>query len=175
MGRGVHPGLAQYESILMIQLRKSSVQDVEIILKWENDPRIWAITDQPGPFEREDIVQFLINSNQLERQGQARWMIEEDQCPVGMIDAFEYDRMNHEVGLGIIVMEDSDRKRGLGSEGLLQMESLLFHQYGIRKIWVLVHETNGQGQTFFERNGYLRVLELMHLGKNAIKLEKQLK
>jgi diamine N-acetyltransferase len=159
----------------MIQLRKSNVQDAEIILKWENDPRIWSITDQPGPFEREDIIQFLINSNQLERQGQARWIIEKDHLPMGMIDVFQYDRKNYEVGLGIILMEENDRKRGVGSKSLSLMEYLLVQQYAVKKIWVLVHEANVQGQIFFERNGYLRVMDLIHMGKKAIKLEKQLK
>ena len=159
----------------MIRIRPATVQDADLILTWENDPRIWSITDQPGPFDRSDIIHFLTSANHLVRNGQARWIIEDNKASIGMLDLFEFNRENNSVGLGIIIMEEEKRSKGAGARALTLIENDLSLSHKIQLIWVLVHTSNDKAANFFIRNGYLRNVKLNHLGKEVEKFEKYLK
>ena len=56
MGRCLHFGQTELESISMITIRKATTRDCDVILQWENNPLLWEVTDEPGPFTKEDIL-----------------------------------------------------------------------------------------------------------------------
>ncbi len=168
-------GALAYRPIPMIEIRKANMNDVPLILQWENDSAIWSITDEPGPFSEEDIEQFILQHNDLLTQGQERWLITSEEKPIGMMDLFEWDIQQRSVGLGIILMHKNDRSNGHGSRSIQMMEEKLREGSGAHSIWVLVWSDNLLAMNFFLKLGYSKIQELFHKGKKAVKFEKKIK
>jgi len=171
----VHTGAPANWSVPMIEIRKANALDVPLIFDWENDPQIWSITDEPGPFSMEDIRYFIVQQNDLLVNGQERWLICLNHQPIGMMDLFQWNLDQRSVGLGIVLMEMKERSQGYGSQAIQCMEHTLKEVMGVNTIWVLVWEQNTRAMNFFLKMCYHRKEDLLHMGKKAIKFEKKMK
>jgi diamine N-acetyltransferase len=159
----------------MISIRKSILSDCDRIWQWENDPSIWSITDEPGPFEKEDILSFLNLQNDLEQNGQERWLMFLDHEPIGMIDLFQYNSDQRSVGIGLVIMNQECKGKGYGKEVMYLMENHLISVFRLEKFSALVFESNQTAIGFFRSIGYVIIGMRNHRGKSAIELEKIIK
>ncbi|MFM7814875.1 MAG: GNAT family N-acetyltransferase [Flavobacteriales bacterium] len=151
------------------------MQDVDTILHWENDPSLWEVTDQPGPFTRNQILQFILRSQDLDDDLQQRWMIiHAVHGPVGCIDLFEYDEELREVGIGITIALREHRRKGYAQSALVQMMDCLHKEFRLRKIHCLIHPTNTGSMQLFHNLGFQNAGERIHRGKHTLYYERKL-
>jgi RimJ/RimL family protein N-acetyltransferase len=94
------------------RIRKATPGDLDLVVEWENDPELWPVTDDAGPFTRQEIAHFLEQSRSLEKDKQERWILEDEQgSGVGCIDLFDFDET---VGSCGIARKQKKRLRCLG-------------------------------------------------------------
>jgi len=99
------------------RLRAIEPSDIDLIYSWENDSSIWQLSNTIAPFSKYVIKQFIENSHQdIFQLKQIRLMIEKTDDKViqtiGSIDLFDFEPMHKRAGVGILVANKSDRKKG---------------------------------------------------------------
>jgi diamine N-acetyltransferase len=137
-------------------IRPVQASDADAILRWENDPEFWPLTAYPGPFTRRDIEQFILNSKNLQYDGQQRWMIfeKQSQSSIGAIDLFASARIPRTVGIGILIGEKSLRGAGYGSESLTLMMELILNELRMDGVECLIDPDNTPSIGLFEKHGF---------------------
>jgi len=151
----------------MITIRKANVRDWNIMLQWENNPMLWEVTDNAGPFAQDDIIEFLKEKNSLNHVGQERWIIEDIANPIGMIDLFEWNREENAIGIGIAIPETQFRKQGYATQALTIMHNVLFEKYHILFFHCLIHPENEGSIQLFKKLGYQKTEEHIHRNKRV--------
>jgi diamine N-acetyltransferase len=158
----------------MITIRKANVRDCDVILQWENDPLLWEVTDDKGPFTQNDITEFLIEKNSLDKVNQERWIIEDVSTPIGMIDLFEWNRKEKSIGIGIAIPEIKFRKKGYASHALKILHTLLFEKYDIQLFHCLIHPNNEGSIQLFRKLGYQKTEESIHRHQQVHRYKKKI-
>jgi len=114
-----------------ISLRAPEPGDLELLYIWENETSIWRISGTLAPFSRNVLKMYLDNAGKdIYEMKQLRLIIQlkSNHRPVGAIDLFDFDPHHHRAGVGILVADPSDRRKGYAREAL---ETLLEYCFGI--------------------------------------------
>jgi diamine N-acetyltransferase len=158
----------------MITIRKATPRDCEIILLWENNPLLWEVTDEPGPYTVDDISTFLNEKNSMKSAKQERWIIENAHVPIGMIDLFQWDPVQHSIGVGIAVTDIELRKKGFASAALNILHSTMQMKYGIQHFHCIIHPDNPASQKLFEKLGYQQTRTETHRNQKVYRYQKSI-
>ena len=158
----------------MITIRKATTRDCDIILQWENNPLLWEVTDEPGPFTKEDISSFLQNENSMKEANQERWIIENFSEPIGMVDLFQWDPDLRSVGIGIALPNIESRKKGFATEALKIVHATMKMKHGIQHFQCIIHPKNPASQKLFEKLGYQKTKSENHRDQKVYRYKKSL-
>jgi len=141
-----------------IRLRAMEPEDIDLLLKWENDESNWLYSNTLRPFSRRAIERHVLQSHDIYTEKQLRLMISliEDGSTVGSIDLFECDFTHGRAGVGILIGETSARRNGYALEAIelivdYSRDVLMFHQ-----LHADVLATNPGSISLFERAGFAR-------------------
>mgnify|MGYP006309172521 FL=1 len=113
-----------------ISLRALEPEDLEILYRWENDTGLWHLSNTLVPYSRYLLKEYLEHSRKdIFELKQLRLIIElnEDKRPVGAIDLFDFDPFHRRAGIGILIAEKSDRKKGYAREALETLKEYVFY------------------------------------------------
>lgn len=138
-----------------VYIRKMVHEDAPVVLEWENNPENWLISDGDGPYVLEDILDLVNNIEDVQSSCQVRYIIFENETnrPLGTVDLFNIDFRSGTAGVGILIAEKPDRKKGLGKESVLLVEQVA-DQYGITRIEATVHKENTASRSLFRSCAY---------------------
>ena len=84
---------------------------------------------------------------------------------VGTLDLFDFDAMNGRAGVGILIADASDRRRGYAAESLQLLADYGRDVLQLHQIYAYVTEDNTDSLTLFVRAGFRqtgRRLQWMH-------------
>jgi diamine N-acetyltransferase len=98
----------------IIKLRALEPEDIYLLLLWENDERIWNVSDTLQPFSKSVLTKYIENSAaDIFESKQLRLMIDSisDKKTVGMIDLFDFDPRHRRAGVGIMIHESEQQKK----------------------------------------------------------------
>ncbi|MCF8304439.1 MAG: GNAT family N-acetyltransferase, partial [Bacteroidales bacterium] len=92
-----------------LHLRAVEPSDVDLLYDWENNEKLWHISNTIEPFSRFAIEQYVMNADaDIYAKKQLRLMIELKQPPqtIGHVDLFDFDPRNLRAGIGIMIMDE---------------------------------------------------------------------
>ena len=123
-------------------LRALEPADIDFLFEWENNEKLWHLSNTIAPFSRFVLEQYILNSHRdIYTNKQLRLMIdiknEDANNPIGSIDLFDFDPINKRAGIGVLITEEN-RNKGYASEAL---EMLI--EYCFSKLQELVSERTG--------------------------------
>jgi diamine N-acetyltransferase len=139
-----------------IFLRKPDRKDVDLILSWENNPEIWAITGTEKPFTAEEITKFIESAHNIDNHGQERFLIclqDVKRC-VGAIDLFDYDAQRKSAGIGVLIADKKDRGKGIGSVALSCLIDYCRNQLKLVNVFCNIEPKNKESIRLFEKSGF---------------------
>lgn len=138
-----------------VSLRIAEPEDADLIYTWENDRRIWRVSETNAPISRFQIEQFLLSNGDLITNKQMRLMIHiaPETCPVGCVDLFDYDPINQRVGVGILI-DESHRQQGHASQAIKLLLEYLFNDLMVHQVHCLIDETNLGSLQLFQNLGF---------------------
>ena len=138
-----------------MSLRIAEPEDADLIYSWENDRRIWRVSETYAPTSRFQIEQFLLSNGDLVTNKQMRLMIHilPATSPVGCVDLFDYDPINERVGVGILI-DEAHRHQGYASQAITLLLDYLFNDVMVHQVHCLIDETNLASQRLFQRLGF---------------------
>ena len=80
-----------------------------------------------------------------------------DEKILGLIDLYDFSPLHNRAGLGILIKDISDRKKGIGSEALNLLVNYAFDILNLHQVYANISETNVASLTLFENNGFEKI------------------
>lgn len=142
-----------------IFLRALEPEDLDFLYQLENDPEVWEISGTTTPYSKHVLQWYLENAHKdIYEVKQLRLCIcNLDEKVIGLIDLFDFDPKNLRMGLGIVVRDEINRNRGIGSEAIELLSDYVFSILGLRQIYVNVLEENKASVHLFTKLGFKEV------------------
>jgi diamine N-acetyltransferase len=157
-----------YRSMIQTRIRRLSETDFDLIFEWENLEEFWRVSDENGPFDREQIASFMQRCL-IEEGGEIkRWIIETDtHVPIGIIDLFNIDWLLKSADVGIMIASEEFRGKGHARRALnLLIQRLLKEKWTLLR--ALIHEDNEASLKLFESLQFSAGARKLHRSKAAI-------
>lgn len=142
-----------------VRLRALEAEDIDILYAWENDPRVWAVSETLAPFSRTTLRRFIDDQKyDLFQTRQMRLVVclVSDDTPVGFIDLFDFDPVNRRAGVGILICDQQDRRQGYASEALGLLCDYARDVLGLHQLWCGVGADNISSYTLFSGKGFAK-------------------
>jgi len=152
-----------------ITLRALEPSDVELLYVWENDMKIWEVSNTLTPFSKYQLKRYIESSKlSFYQTKQLRLIIEvsgkEESFPAGMIDLFDFDAYHNRGGIGIIIHENY-RGQGYAKKALDLFVDYCFGYLKMHQLYANITEDNKVSISLFESAGF----ELSGIKKHWIK------
>ncbi|MBE0639586.1 MAG: GNAT family N-acetyltransferase [Bacteroidales bacterium] len=147
-----------------IKLRALEPSDVDLLYEWENDQRIWHISNTIAPLSRFVLEQYVLNSHlDIFNTRQLRFMIDDSFSgqTIGTADLFDFEPMHRRVGIGIFILE-SERNKGKASEALNLLIDYCFNTLMVNQVFCNITPDNSESIQLFTKKGF----ELIGTRKN---------
>lgn len=153
-----------------VQLRALEPEDVDAIYKWENDPGIWAESGTVAPYSRFVLNQYLSNAHlDLYTSKELRLLIDKFDHgatkPIGCIDLFDFDPQHARAGVGILIGDLNERKKGYATEALKLLINYTFQVLHLHQLYCGVSVKNEGSLKLFKNNGF----EIIGMKKDWLK------
>jgi diamine N-acetyltransferase len=156
-------------------LRPSTLDDIDFVFEWENNPEFWYYSEVQGPFSRQAVLEFLDTCGDLETHDQMRYIIfDKDDLPVGAIDLFHFDKALKLASIGIMVVDPANRRKGLANDALHALIAYLMDQKTLHELRSLIYSDNLPSLALFRKNGFRSTGKKLFRGKEAIQFVKSL-
>lgn len=140
-------------------LRALEPEDLEFLYLLENEESIWEVSNTMNPYSKYILKQYLENSHRdIFEVKQLRLVIcnVEDKNPLGFIDLFDFDPKNKRAGVGIIIFNESDRKKGYAKEAIELSCRYAFQHLDLHQLYAGITENNVSSVNLFEKIGFER-------------------
>lgn len=141
-------------------LRAPEPADIDIIYQWENDTRIWHLSNTLAPYSKFAIEQFVLNTDKdIFALKQLRLMIDWHSAgielkTIGIIDLFDFDPYNKRAGIGILI-DESSRRQGFASEALSLLIEYCFGTLNLHQVFCNIEKSNKESIHLFIKAGFV--------------------
>jgi len=142
-----------------IKLRAVEPSDIDLLFKWENDPKIWHLSNTLIPFSRFDLEQYVLNASKDPFSAkQVRFMIElsETANTIGSIDLFDFEPIHHRAGIGILI-SDQDRNKGFATEAIDLIMVYASKTLNLHQLYCNIEENNQISLALFEKKNFKKI------------------
>lgn len=141
-----------------VLLRALEPEDIDFLYRLENDEKIWEVSNTTTPYSKFILKQYLKNAHRdIYDVKQLRLVIcreEEQQRPIGLIDLFDFDPQHQRVGIGIIIHDEKDRKKGNAQTALNLLTTYAFSYLNMHQVYANITEDNERSIQLFEKAGF---------------------
>lgn len=140
-----------------LELRAIEPEDLDILYKWENDTEIWNLSDRLAPLSLYVLKQYLENAHKdIYESKQLRLIIQlrGEKRAVGAIDLFDFDPFHKRAGIGILIAEKGDRRKGFAKEALEILISYAFDTLKLHQLYCTISSENKGSLELFKQSGF---------------------
>ncbi len=140
-----------------VRLRAVEPEDLELLYKWENEEADWKQSNTLVPYSKYILKRYIANSHKsLYETSQLRLMIDRsaDSLTVGTIDLFDFDHYHMRAGVGILIADPRERRKGYASAALGCIIAYAFETIGLHQLWCNILEGNSDSMNLFRRHGF---------------------
>jgi diamine N-acetyltransferase len=146
-----------------IKLRAPEPEDLDILYVWENDPEIWNVSNTITPFSRFILSKYIENAHlDVFQTRQLRLMIDVSVSgtrtkTVGAIDLFDFEPLHLRAGVGILIGDVSDRKKGYADKALKHLIHYSFNTLLLNQLYCNISIDNQISMDLFQKNGFEKI------------------
>ena len=143
-----------------ITLRALEPEDLELLYEWENNNSYWVISNTVTPFSKFTLKRYLKHSHKnIYETGQLRLMIEliEEKKTIGAIDLFDFDPFHKRAGIGILIADETQRRKGYASMALKCLIQYSFTTLQLHQLYCNILANNAESMDLFEKLGFVRI------------------
>jgi diamine N-acetyltransferase len=143
-----------------IKLRAVEPEDLELLYEWENNNLYWIISNTVTPFSKYTLKRYIENSHKnIYVTGQLRLMIDHLKSgkTIGTIDIFDFDAFHKRAGLGILIANESYRKKGYASMALECLINYCFSSLQLHQLYCNILSNNRESMLLFIKQGFKEV------------------
>jgi len=139
-----------------LSFRAPEPSDIDKLYKWENDTTIWQLSNTVTPFSRHTLEEYILNSHQdIYTAKQLRLMIvlNDGGDTVGCIDLFDFDPLNLNAGVGILICGDH-RNNGYATEALSMLVDYAFQTLHLHQLYCNITTNNEASLNLFQKQNF---------------------
>lgn len=142
-----------------IKLRALEPDDLGFLYELENNPDVWEISGTTTPYSKHVLKQYLDNAHRdIYDVKQLRLCIcGVNENVIGLIDLFDFDPKNHRAGMGIVILNEENRNKGVGAEAIRLLSEYAFSILALRQLYANVMEDNRASIHLFKKLGFKEV------------------
>lgn len=143
-----------------IRLRALEPEDLELLYEWENNNTYWSISNTVSPFSKYTLKRYIENSHKnIYETAQLRLMIDhiEDKITIGTIDIFEFDPFHRRAGIGILIADESYRRKGYASMSLTCLIKYCFNTLQLHQLFCNILANNHASIDLFKKQGFVLI------------------
>lgn len=146
-----------------ILLRALEPTDIDVLYSWENNTDHWRVSNNQTPFSRHLLNQYIESSHQdIYSSKQLRLVIDElvdsdsgkKNSPIGCIDLFEFDPHHLRAGVGILIADKNDRRKGHATEALDLLINYSFDFLNLKQLFCNITVDNEPSILLFKKHGF---------------------
>lgn len=140
-----------------IYLRALEPEDLDFIYEIENNEAIWHVSNTQTPYSKFLIRQYLENSHQdifEAKQLRLAICLNHSNEAIGLIDLFEYEPMHQRAGIGIVILNDSNRNNKIGTEAISLLINYSFIQLQLHQLFANIGSKNEISIALFSKFGF---------------------
>ena len=139
-----------------ISLRPLEPEDIELLYCWENDLEIWEVSNTKTPFSKHILAQYILESaKDLYETKQLRLIIQNENFDaVGAIDLFDFEPYHLRAGVGVLIHNLSNRRKGYASDALEALSKYCFEILGLKQLYANITSDNSNSIHLFEKAGF---------------------
>lgn len=143
-----------------IKLRAPEPEDLDILYKWENDTGIWQISNTLSPFSKYTLRKYIENSHKsIFETSQLRFMIDIIQSgkTVGTIDLFDFDPFHLRAGIGVLIADPGERRKGYAEMSIRCLANYCFNTLKVHQLYCNITEDNRASISLFTKIGFSEI------------------
>ena len=108
-----------------INLRALEKEDLNFLYELENNTDVWEISGTVTPYSKDVLTFYLENAHRdIYEVKQLRLVISNtDNKPLGLIDLYDFDPKHKRAGVGIVVVNEAERNKGIGTTITLKLKN----------------------------------------------------
>ncbi|MFX0556806.1 GNAT family N-acetyltransferase [Maribacter sp. CXY002] len=139
-----------------IYLRALEKGDLDFLYHLENNTDVWEISGTITPYSKNVLQLYLENAHRdIYDVKQLRLVV----CnlaheAIGLIDIFDFDPKNKRAGIGIVIINASDRNKGAGGEALEVLYKYAFNTLDVHQLYANILEGNQASIHLFQKHGF---------------------
>lgn len=145
---------------ISIFLRALELTDLAVLLRIENNQAFWHLSDTTSAFSKELMQEYLSNAKAtIDQAKQYRFAIckNESREVVGLVDLFDYDALHKRAGVGILIENVQNRKKGYATEALSLLLDYTKDSLGLHQVYANILEDNEPSIALFEKRGFRKI------------------
>ncbi|MCF8347123.1 MAG: GNAT family N-acetyltransferase [Bacteroidales bacterium] len=138
-------------------LRALEPEDLEMLYKWENDTDIWNVSETLSPISRFILKRYLENAHKdifATRQLRLVVQLTGTDKAVGTIDLFDFDQFHKRAGVGILIAEKDERRKGYAEEALQILVRYCREILKIHQLYCTISSGNQSSTDLFMKVGF---------------------
>lgn len=147
-----------------ILLRAIETSDIDLLYTWENDTDNWKVSNTQTPFSRHVLTQYMETAHlDIYTTKQLRLIIAEHHTAsgplkeakaIGCIDLFDFDPNHLRAGIGILIADSNDRRKGHASEALTLLINYCFELLNLNQLYCNIGIDNESSILLFKKHGF---------------------
>ncbi|MDR1170393.1 MAG: GNAT family N-acetyltransferase [Prevotellaceae bacterium] len=141
-----------------IRLRAIEPSDIDTLYLWENDPKVWTVSESITPYSRFILEKYILSEGDIFVNRQLRLMIDCKQndvyLTVGTVDLFDFNPVHGRAGLGILIYSSENRRKGYASKALGLLIEYAFTFLNISVLYCNISASNHKSIDCFEKAGF---------------------
>ena len=142
-----------------IKLRALEPEDLELLYEWENNSSYWTISNTVTPFSKYTLKRYMENSHKsIYETGQLRLMIEiiPEKKTIGTIDIFDFDPFHKRAGIGILIADENQRRKGFATMALKCLIQYCFKTLQLHQLYCNILSNNPESIDLFRKQGFIQ-------------------
>ncbi|HBE41512.1 MAG TPA: GNAT family N-acetyltransferase [Bacteroidales bacterium] len=143
-----------------IRLRAIEPEDLELLYEWENNSSYWIISNTVTPFSKYTLKRYIRNSHKsIYETGQLRLMIDliAGKQTIGTIDIFDFDHFHRRAGIGILIADEEQRRKGYATMALNCITAYCFKTLQLHQLWCNILGNNCESIDLFKKIGFIEI------------------
>lgn len=146
-----------------IKLRAVEPEDLDVLFDWENRKSLWQVSNTITPFSRFVLSKYLESAHlDIYQTRQLRLMIDrvtpgENQQAIGTIDLFDFEPLHQRAGVGILIANHKERKKGYASAALDELIDYAFNTLQLKQIYCNISADNVISLNLFKKYGFKEI------------------
>jgi RimJ/RimL family protein N-acetyltransferase len=140
-----------------VELRRHDRANYPLYAHWYGDEEVWRLTSWTAEPMKPAAVERLFEERErssLDDSFAVHWEGEDE--PVGVVSLANINQANSAADLSVIVGDEKDRDRGLGTEAIRILLEYAFEDLGLNRVGLSVFEFNGTAIHAYEKLGFKR-------------------